>query len=122
MHASKRVTFINFAFDPAHVAKYVVLFLTPLRRIDGSTNSGICVSYFSRPRLIGNEIWGNHIGLHIDSGGDPFLSGNTIRDHAGVDGVGVLVARTSHGLTTIRPDNVFLRNAGGDVVREPMPD
>ena len=76
----------------------------------------------ARPRLIGNEIWGNGVvGILIDEGGDPFLSGNTIRDHAGVHGRGMLVHRTSHGLATILPDNVFLRNEGGDVVRQPAP-
>ena len=53
--------------------------------------------------------------------GDPHLSGNTIRDHAGAAGVGVLVCSAAHGLATILPDNVFLRNAGGDVVRQPAP-
>ena len=75
----------------------------------------------ARPRLIGNEIWGNRVGLIAERGGDPFLSGNIIRDNGGVDGQGVLVRQTSHGLATILPDNVFLRNAGGDVVRQPAP-
>ena len=34
---------------------------------------------------------------------------------------GVLVGSTAHGLATILPDNVFLNNAGGDVVRAPPP-
>ena len=83
---------------------------------------GVFVSRNARPRLVGNEIWGNRVaGIAVDRGGDPFLSGNTIRDHAGVFGRGVFVQNTSHGLATILPDNVFLRNEGGDVVREPAP-
>ena len=54
----------------------------------------------------------------IAGGADPFLSGNTIRDHAGEDGWGVLVHHTAHGRATILPDNVFLRNEGGDVIRQ----
>ena len=80
------------------------------------------ISRNTRPRLIGNEIWGNgRLGITVDRGGDPFLSGNTIRDHAGADGMGVVVYRTSLGLATILPDNVFLRNEGGNVVRQPAP-
>ena len=79
------------------------------------------VSENAQPRLIGNEIWANGDGIAIEEGGDPHLSGNTIRDHAGVNGRGVFVLHSSHGLATIRPDNVFLRNAGGDVVRETAP-
>ena len=91
-------------------------------RINGSIGSGFGISRNARPRLISNEIWGNGIvGVTVDEGGDPFLSGNTIRDHAGVDGVGVVVRHTSHGLATILPDNIFLRNERGDVVREPAP-
>ena len=93
-----------------------------MRRINGCSGAGISISAPLRPRLIGNEIWGSRRGgVEIDEGGDPFLSGNIIRDHAGEDGVGVLVCRSSHGLATILPDNVFLRNEGGDVVREPPP-
>ena len=91
-------------------------------RIDGSTISGFAITQYARPRLMGNEIWGNGcVGIIVDAGGDPFLSGNTIRDHAGVSGRGVFVDSTSHGLATILPDNVFLRNGGGDVVRRPAP-
>ena len=74
----------------------------------------------TRPRLIGNEIWGSgHGGIAIAMNADPYLSGNTIRDHAGVGaGFGVLVHHTSLGLAAILPDNVFLRNEGGDVVRQ----
>ena len=83
---------------------------------------GVNVSHEARPRLIGNEIWGNgRAGVFVGFGGDPFLSGNTIRDHAGVGSAGVLVSSTSHGLATILPDNVFLRNVGGDVERAPVP-
>ena len=90
-----------------------------MRRINGCSGAGISISAPLRPRLIGNEIWGNgRLGITVDRGGDPFLSGNTIRDHAGVDGRGVFVRRTSQGLATILPDNVFLRNEGGDVIRQ----
>ena len=92
-----------------------------LRRIDGSTGAGLHVSNNAQPRLIGNEIWGNSMGILISDGGDPFLSDNAIHDHAGVNGRGVVVHHTSLGLATILPDNVFLRNEGGDVVREPAP-
>ena len=94
-------------------------FVLTLRRIDGSIFTGVFVTRGANPRLISNVIWGNGIGVYMISGGDPFLSGNTIRDHAGVHGRGVLVHPTSYGLATILPDNVFLRNGGGDVVREP---
>ena len=80
---------------------------------------GVLISRNARPRLIGTEIWGNGVGIAVTNEGDPHLSGNTIRDHAGVNGVGVLVLHTSHGLATILPDNIFLRNGGGDVVRQP---
>ena len=90
-----------------------------LRRIDGSTQTGVFISNNSRPRLISNEIWGSgRTGVNINDGGDPFLSRNIIRDHAGQ---GVLVEHTSNGLANILPDNVFLRNVGGDVVREQAP-
>ena len=91
------------------------------RRISGCIAAGILVSSNSRPRLIGNELYGNsRAGLLVFENSDPFLSGNTIRDHVGA-GVGVYVHHTSQGLATILPDNVFLRNEGGDVVREPAP-
>ena len=78
------------------------------------------VSFEARPRLIGNEIWGNvRAGIVIARGGDPHISGNTIRDHSGVHALGVIVDHTSLGLATILPDNVFLRNEGGDVFRQP---
>ena len=102
-------------------------FVLMLRRIDGSSGVGVLISFNARPRLLGNEIWDNVLaGVRVSNGGDPFLSGNIIRDHAGMDGVGVLgvgvlVQQTSHGLATILPDNVFLRNTGGDVVRAPAP-
>ena len=81
--------------------------------------SNVIIAGGAQPCLIANEIWGSGRGIVVDSGGDPFLSGNTIRDHAGANGRGVLVSRTSHGLATILPDNVFLRNEGGDVFRQP---
>ena len=80
--------------DSVHGAKFSVL---TLRRIDGSTDTGVFVSNNSRPRLIGNEIWGNRMGITIGGGGDPFLSANTIRDHAGANGRGVVVKPTSLG-------------------------
>ena len=76
----------------------------------------------AKPRLIGNEISDNGGGgVLVDDGGDPYLAGNTIRDHEGAEGRGVFVRGSSHGLATILPDNVFLRNEGGDVVREAAP-
>ena len=93
-----------------------------LCRISGGIFAGVYISDEARPRLIGNEIFGNgRGGVGIIDGGEPHLSGNTIRDHAGARGVGVLVQTSSHGLATILPDNVFLRNEGGDVVREAAP-
>ena len=94
-----------------------------LFRVSGSLAVGIRVVFESRPRLIGNEIFGNgRGGVSVSHLGDPHLSGNTIRDHAGEDGTGVLVGGLAHGRATVLPDNVFLRNEGGDVVREPAPE
>ena len=128
MGVRERDAFIHLSgfiviFDSPHGAECMAL--TP-RRIDGSTATGVCISRNAQPRLTGNEIWGNRVGIFVEKGGDPFLSGNTIRDHVGVNdvgvhGVGVFVHHSSHGLATVLPDNVFLRNAGGDVVREAAP-
>ena len=112
---------MKFEHNSFNDADYIYIVLT-LRRIDGSTYTGVNVLFAAQPRLIGNEIWGNGMaGVIVEQGGDPFLSGNTIRDHAGVNGRGVFVHHTSHGLATILPDNIFLRNGGGDVMRLPAP-
>ena len=87
-------------------------------RISGSNLDGVHVTSTSS-RIIGNEIFGNVRGISVSRQGDPHISGNTIRDHAGVTGVGVVVHGSAHGRATILPDNVFLRNDGGDVVRDP---
>ena len=78
-------------------------------------------------RIEGCEIWRNSDGgIFVSRAGDPLLIGNTIRDHArGNDddvlmassGIGLFVIGDSVGLATVRPDNVFARNEGGDVVR-----
>ena len=93
-----------------------------LRRVCGSTSSGVYISRAARPHILGSEIWGNgKNGVEIARDGDPYLSGNTIRNHGGVGapGRGVFVRRTSFGFARILPDNIFLQNEGGDVVREP---
>ena len=51
----------------------------------------------------------------VSPGGQPNLSANIIRDHRGI---GVLVAADAFGLATIQPDNVFLHNLAGNVVRD----
>ena len=92
------------------------------RRIHGAKFSGVCISDSHAPRLFDNELWDNgRGGIRVFGGGDPYLCGNTIRDHAGARGRGVFVHHTSHGCATVLPDNVFLRNEGGDVVRQPVP-
>ena len=76
----------------------------------------------TRCNLKDNEVWGNGCGVHVQAGGDPFLSGNTIRDHAEGEedycGAGLFVAHDAAGCATVRPDNVFERNEGGNVVRD----
>ena len=80
-------------------------------------------------KLERNEIFG-HVGcgVYVGRGGDPLLVANTIRDHfrpgpvtgglgADFSGAGLYVLADSAGCATVRPDNVFLRNALGDVVR-----
>ena len=52
-------------------------------------------------------------------GADPTLSANIIRDHTGRGGIGVLVAADAFGNATVLPNNAFLRNEGGNIVRDP---
>ena len=76
-------------------------------------------------RLEGNEIWSNaQCGIYCGEGGDPLLTGNTIRDHEEDSdgeqefcGAGLYVAADAAGCATVRPDNVFEQNELGDVVR-----
>ena len=78
----------------------------------------MAVSDRARPRIEACEIWGNGSGgVYVFSSADPVLAANTIRDHAGPGGYGVHVEDTAHGRATVLPDNVFLRNTRGDVVR-----
>ena len=93
------------------------------RRIhDSGGGDGVVVARGARPRLEGCELWGNADGgVYVHEGGDPFLSNNVIRDHAGALGMGVLVASDAVGLCTVGPDNLFLRNSGGNVVRDDPP-
>ena len=91
-----------------------------LCRISGSRDAGVIISLGARPQLIGNEVFGNgRGGFEVRYGGDPYLSRNTIRDHAGAEGAGVRVCGSAHGRATILSDNVFLRNEGEDIEREP---
>ena len=75
-------------------------------------------------RLEGSEIWGNRCGVCVRDGAETVLVGNAIRDHARgneddqFSGAGLFVASDAAGCATVSPDNVFARNAGGDVVRE----
>ena len=52
------------------------------------------------------------------AGGDPTLSGCTLRDHARGEAAGVFVRSNAAGKATVGADCVFARNAGGDVVRQ----
>ena len=93
-----------------------------LARIHHGFGDGVVVTDGARPFLVGNEIWGNgEGGIFVRRGADPFLSVNIIRDHAGRGGIGVLVAADAPGNAMVLPDNAFLRNEGGDVVRDPPP-
>ena len=68
--------------------------------------------------LVDCEIWENaQAGVRLWDGGDPVLIGNTIRDHAGKEGYGVLVLASARGKGTIGRANRFFRNEKGDVVR-----
>ena len=88
-------------------------------RIHDGLDYGVHVSSQARPRIEACEIWGNgrHGGVDVRHSADPVLAANTIRDHAGTNGFGVVVLTSAHGGGKVLPDNVFLRNAGGDVVR-----
>ena len=96
-------------------------YMSPLlARIHHGFGDGIVVSDGARPFLIGNEVWSNgEGGIFVHRGADPTLSVNIIRDHAGPHGIGVLVAADAFGNATVLPDNAFLCNEGGDVVRDP---
>ena len=89
---------------------------------DSGGGDGVVVTRGARPRLVGCELWGNTDGgIYVHEGGDPILTNNVIRDHAGTLGMGVLVASDAVGLCTVGSDNVFLRNLGGNVVRDDPP-
>ena len=96
-------------------------YMSPLlARIHHGFGDGIVVSDGARPFLIGNEVWSNgEGGIFVHRGADPTLSVNIIRDHAGPHGIGVLVAADAFGNATVLPDNAFLRNGGGNIVRDP---
>ena len=93
------------------------------RRIhDSGGGDGVVVARGARPRLEGCELFCNADGgIYVHEGGDPILSANIIRDHEGTLGMGVLVAADAAGLCTVLPDNVFLRNRGGNIVRDDPP-
>ena len=91
-------------------------------RIHDIDGAGVNISgNETRCRLEGNQIWGNGCGVSCRENGDPLLIANTIRDHPvgeeSYRGVGLHVADDAAGCATVRPDNVFERNARGDVVR-----
>ena len=92
-------------------------------RIHDGKDCGISVSGSgTRGRLEGCELFCNADGgIYVHEGGDPILSANIIRDHEGTLGMGVLVAADAAGLCTVLPDNVFLRNRGGNIVRDDPP-
>lgn len=83
--------------------------------IHGCSSEGISLFFGARPRIVESEIWGNVGEGILVRHGDPTISKSTIRDNGRA---GIKVLASSHGLATILPDNVFLRNGGGDVVRE----
>ena len=77
---------------------------------------GVIINAGARPLLHGCEIFGNHAGgVHVLGGSHPTLVANIIRDHAGGRGFGILVSGGADA--DVRPDNRFLRNAAGNVVR-----
>ena len=70
-------------------------------------------------RLEGCVIAGNaDCGVKVEKGGDPTLVGCTLRDHAAGGAGGLYVAADARGKASVGARNVFLRNAGGDVVRK----
>ena len=70
-------------------------------------------------RLEGCTLWANGLcGVFVVSGGDPSFAGCTVRDHASGLARGIYVADTARGKAKVGADCVFMRNAGGDVVRE----
>ena len=94
-------------------------------RIHDSVRAGLYLASGENTcRIEGCEIWGNGCGVFVRDQNEALLVGNTIRDHARGDegnqssGAGLFVTRSGAGCATVRPDNVFARNAGGDVVRE----
>ena len=78
----------------------------------------------TKGRLESCDIAGNKGGgLIVQDRGDPTLIRCTIRDHAAGaawagSGSGVWVRSDAKGKTTVAVDCVFMRNAGGDVVRK----
>ena len=73
----------------------------------------------SKGRLEGCEIAGNaRCGVYVQEGGDPTLVGCSIHDHAAGRAAGIFVHRTARGKAAVGVGNVFLRNEGGDVVRQ----
>ena len=56
--------------------------------------------------------------MEVVEGANPALVGCTLRDHALGRACGVFVKADSSGNATVGADNVFMRNAKGDVVRE----
>jgi len=74
----------------------------------------------SKGRLEGCEIAGNaDCGVFVQNEGDPTLVGCTIRDHAAGEAAGIFVRASARGKAAVGAGNVFARNVGGDVVREP---
>ena len=73
----------------------------------------------SKARLERCEVAGNATsGVILEKSGDASLIRNTIRDHAAGKGAGLYVFENARGKGAVGADNVFLRNAGGDVVRQ----
>ena len=78
----------------------------------------------TKGRLERREIWSNEEGpgVHVKGGGDPTLVGCIIRDHRKSEregsGCGLYVRTDAAGKATAT-GCVFVRNAGGDIVRKP---